>query len=152
VTMERRGKLRNLSSAELGTGPAARLAGLHPATLRRWADRGAIKPAIYGHGRGAVYGWTIRDVVAARAIRRLRERVSAQRLRRVVRGLERYGEDLASAVLVCDARGVYRVLPSGDLLGLLDGGQIRAVALAPIEKAVRAQARKEGIKLSTSTG
>lgn len=87
------------------------------------------------------------DVIAARAIAALRERRSAHQVRQVVRALARYGEDLASACLVEDRSGVYRVLPSGDLLGLLDGGQIRAVALAPIVEAIRVVALAAGIDL-----
>ena len=63
---------------------------------------------------------------------------------------EKYGEDLANAVLVRDRRGCYRVLSSADLLGSLDGGQVRAVALAPILAAIRIEARRAGIELEVA--
>jgi len=133
------------------TSVAAQLCGLNARTLRRWARHGAIKPTAY-KGRsvdGLTYGWTLRDIVAGRAIKQLRQRVSEKHLRAVVRALERYDLDLASAVLVADPRErqVYQVLSTGDYMRVLDG-QLRAVALAPIVKAVMRSAEREGYKVS----
>jgi DNA-binding transcriptional MerR regulator len=145
--MRRGGKIAALPKGHLSTASVARLSGLNHMTLRRWSARGALRPGFIGAGRGGLYVWSLRDVLAARAIAKLRERRSAQQVKRVVRALERYGEDLAGAALVEDAHGVYRVLDSGDLLGLLDGGQVRAVALAPIVEAIRAEAHRAGIAI-----
>lgn len=146
------GKVSKIETGEVSTGVAAKLAGLHPQTLRRWAERGAIKPHRYGrarHDRGAVLGWTLAHIVAARAIKKLRERVSAQHLRLVVQALDKHGENLANAVLIADPRdrNVYRVLAGGDLARALDG-QVRAVALSPIVSDVRREARKAGVSFA----
>jgi len=133
------------------TSLAARLCGMHERTLLRWAERGALKPTVHqGASRyGRVYGWTLRDVVAGRAIKQLRERVSAQHLRTVVRALNKYGHNLSSAVLIYDPRQkqIYQVLSSGDYLNVLDG-QTRAVALKPIVREVTRAASKAGYEVA----
>jgi len=145
------GKRAQLPAGLVPTGVVARRLGMAAYTLRRWVQAGGIKPVRIGHGKGSVYGWRIRDIVAAKAIKKLRQRVSAQHLRRVIAELDRWGEDLSSAVLVADPREryVYRVLDSERALRVLDG-QTRATALAPIRDEVIAAMEEEGYDVAAT--
>jgi hypothetical protein len=130
------------------TAQAARISGVHHRTLLRWIERKAIAPTWFGsEGKGGLYGWTLRDLAAAGAIRRMRVYHSTHAVHRAVAALQAYGADLAGAAVVSDAQGIYRVLPTGDLVELMTGGQIRAVALAPLLSELREHARRLGVDL-----
>lgn len=144
----RAGKITLLEPGYLTTAQVARWSGITGRTLLRWIYTDVVRPRRFGPpGKGSVYGWTLRDLTAAAALRRLRDRHSARDVRRAIEALRRSGEDLASAVLAMDARGIYRVLPAGDVVGLLDGGQVQAVALAPVMADLARRARADGVTL-----
>lgn len=129
-----------LPPGTIGTPEAARVTGLAYRSLIRWVERGVLAPELVHGAAGShfsTYAWRLPDLVAARMLGRLRDDgVSAQRIQRAAEALRRFGEDFSSAVLVADARDVYRVLPGSKLLGLVEkSGQISAAfALGELQR------------------
>lgn len=121
--------------SEFPTGVAARLAGMKTATLAYWCREHADEPPFFraslrqaaGAGQGKNHGhlFSFRDVVALRALVRLRERgVSLQRLRKVgeyLRESRGWESPLSRAWLVL----------AGDDVHLLAGGQIESTLKDP---------------------
>jgi DNA-binding transcriptional MerR regulator len=106
----------------LATPAVAALAHVPPSTLHHWVATGLCGPSLVAAGgkRATAY-WSIRDVVAVRAIASLR-RVGCplQTVRQVAAELERHWDsDLADAVLYWDGRDVVSVDQAGDVVSLM---------------------------------
>lgn len=152
-TATRKGKLLTLPPGFVTTPTAARIAGLPASRLRKWIARGALRPInTTSRGRGALWAWDLRAVVAARAIAELsRAHVSPQRIRRAVAAIEKSGLDLASVKLLAIGADVFRVVAPAELLSLVERPGQHAFALfdlATWTHKVRDRAGALGVQLS----
>lgn len=92
-------------------GIAAKVSGLHPRTIERWAKAGLIVPSIaQTTGKGYWNLFSFSDLVALRAAARMRKHnVSLQALRRALAALKAIdaSASLANTCLVSDGYDIY---------------------------------------------
>ncbi len=68
-----RGKMLNFRKGEFPTKLVAKLLGLNLRTVLRWVNEGTLQPRnAGGEGKGAVFAWGCRDILAARLLPRLK--------------------------------------------------------------------------------
>jgi len=110
--------------------------------LDYWDRRGIVKPSVVrasGPGRGKERRYSFADLVALRAVVRLREHgIPAVRLRKALQHLQARTRDavdlLRRGVLITDGHDVYEVTESDErLVELTQGGQVAfSFALRPL--------------------
>jgi DNA-binding transcriptional MerR regulator len=102
------------------------LAGMPASTLDYWVRIGLVRPSLRkSDGQRAERWWTVEDVVVVRAIRALRQAgAPLQRVRRIRKLLEEWGEPMSGARLYWDGRDIIVAGSDGGLTsGLARPGQ-----------------------------
>ena len=140
-------KMLRLASADFSRADVLTLAGISCRQLEHWIKRDLLRPAVAGtNGRGTVWAYSFRDIVACRTVKRLMAGgmklgdlvAVADKLRAGIDG----GDDSAphpfvGRMLVTDGRDVYT--NSGQLWGALSK-QCAARALWSVDLDSEAQA------------
>ena len=111
---------KELLARGIGSGVAWKVAGVTQREGDYWATTGLVKPSVVvaeGKGTGRVYA--MRDVIAMRTVKALREAgLSLQKVRKALKEIGRRWPEieapLSSTVLVTDGRDLLRVLPEDE--------------------------------------
>jgi DNA-binding transcriptional MerR regulator len=132
---------RNLI-ASLESPVVCTLAGVKPQTLDYWARTGLVVASVRSSaGRRIPRLWSVKDVVAVRAIKALRDAgCPLSKVRQVKRILEEsWDQDLTTAVLFWDGRDVLAVRPWGEVESTLlrPGQQVLHLLALPLQNWVR---------------
>lgn len=106
----------------LTTKEVVRLCGVPSSTLDSWVSKGLCRPSLVPpSGKRAERYWSVRDVVAVRALRALRKAgCSLAILHRAMLLIEReWRSHLGDTVLVWDGRDLITLTPAGDVVSLV---------------------------------
>lgn len=99
------------------------ITGVPPSTLNYWVATGVVSPSLRGRaGRRATHWWTLRDLIAVRTVKALRDAgCPLQTLRRAQAVIEEAGlEGLGDAVLHWDGLDLLRIGEFGDVESVIE--------------------------------